>query len=132
VAVSGRGQRLSFEIERDEIFKPKVIVGMKKLFPGGFFLKQFDLEIVAWMKPERWGLNRESTHSAALRADGWTLPLPFWAVVLALAFLPGWRIQLRLRLFRRRRQGACPVCGYDLRASPGRCPECGCQSSPSG
>ncbi len=51
--------------------------------------------------------------------------VPSWfavAVLLApLAVLTG----RRLRRGRRVAVGLCPACGYDLRATPGRCPECG-------
>jgi hypothetical protein len=55
--------------------------------------------------------------------------LPHWLFVLVFAVLP--LIQIT-RLIRRRRQpraGLCRVCGYDLRATPDRCPECGAKPS---
>jgi hypothetical protein len=46
-------------------------------------------------------------------------------VVAALAFLPALWCAAVFRRMKRHRQGQCPVCGYDLRASAERCPECG-------
>jgi hypothetical protein len=56
--------------------------------------------------------------------------IPYWFLALAAAvppFVALKRIRHRRRLNRR---GLCAVCGYDLRASPDRCPECGTISSP--
>jgi hypothetical protein len=46
----------------------------------------------------------------------------------AVLLLLGIGIDRHLLARRRKRRGVlglCPACGYDLRATPGRCPECG-------
>jgi hypothetical protein len=56
------------------------------------------------------------------------LTVPYWPISMVSAFLP-----IIAVLFRRRRFpiGSCRRCGYDLRATPDRCPECGTVQQPT-
>ncbi len=54
-----------------------------------------------------------------------TYAFPAWLPALLFAALPACWIVLRIRAARRFGTGQCKACGYDLRATPGRCPECG-------
>jgi hypothetical protein len=51
--------------------------------------------------------------------------LPIWPVAAVSGVV--WCVLARFRRVRERidAQGLCPNCHYDLRATPGRCPECG-------
>ncbi len=63
--------------------------------------------------------------SAASRETIWIVNVPYWAITLAAALLPAWlALQQRRRIWRIK-AGLCATCGYDLRASKDRCPECG-------
>lgn len=58
--------------------------------------------------------------------------VPLWALAAAFAVLPVARLTSAVRGRTRRRSGRCRACGYDLRASPGRCPECGAAAAEGG
>ena len=53
-----------------------------------------------------------------------SLAVPFWFVMVAFGALPAFRTATLWRA-KRHRPGYCVTCGYDLRASRDRCPECG-------
>lgn len=54
---------------------------------------------------------------------------PLWMVTLSASLFAAGLLASRARRHTPGRPGLCPRCGYDLRASPDRCPECG-QPSP--
>ena len=57
---------------------------------------------------------------------------PHWCVVVLTAIAPGTLLPSVLRRLKYKHPGLCPSCGYDLRASPERCPECGRESNAIG
>jgi hypothetical protein len=69
-----------------------------------------------------YGFGTVMANLGSARVRGWVAPA--WAVGTATAILPAIRFRRWLRR-RKARPGLCPACGYDLRATPERCPECG-------
>lgn len=51
--------------------------------------------------------------------------IPMWVACLPCMVAPAWLAAGALRRRVRRTRNVCPTCGYDLRHSAGRCPECG-------
>jgi hypothetical protein len=78
------------------------------------------------------GFQRNHDGSSTAPNDYWwhqSLTVPAWFLIFAFAILPASGIFpfIRRRPSRFSRDGThlCDRCGYDLRATPGRCPECG-------
>jgi hypothetical protein len=78
-----------------------------------------------WGGFKRGGFTRMEVGGTRPTAYGWQVVVPYWALFGTTATLPlawGWRWRKRRRLVA---CGHCVTCGYDLRATPDRCPECG-------
>ena len=80
-----------------------------------------------------FGWSRRRHPQLDRRFHGTIVTVPWWGLVTAFAVLPGIVLIRVLRRVVRDRcsaQGRCPTCGYDLRATPDRCPECGVTPKP--
>jgi hypothetical protein len=62
------------------------------------------------------------------RWGAWCVRVPYWLLILGSAVGPVIRLEnvrRRWQRFHPQPAALCPRCAYDLRATPGRCPECG-------
>jgi hypothetical protein len=77
------------------------------------------------------GFNAAGFQYAGLRGPNgslYNISVPHWFPAALFMLAPvTWVITERRRRHRPRR-GRCTRCGYDLRATPGRCPECGTET----
>ena len=86
----------------------------------------------------RWGFGFHAVRTVGRPAGNWRIGgrrlwivyLPHWLPVTLLAIPPAAWVVRRARSRVRRATGHCPACGYDLRATPDRCPECGWPRQP--
>jgi|SRR5687768_11812023 len=63
-------------------------------------------------------------------AGGRFVNVPYWFLIVVTALPPLLVARGELRRWRRFGRGLCQACGYDLRATTDRCPECGAPIAP--
>src|SRR3569623_250486 len=89
--------------------------------------KLIDVHVVGGLSARSGVTEARAWGVLARRTGRWVdaVVVPDWLVVAVTGLLPA--VRLAFYLLRRRPtvSGCCPTCGYDLRATPERCPECG-------
>jgi len=109
-------------------------VGPRRAQPSQTGLESsFEFAGVSWYRTYGGEVTRRTLNGMVAReylAPTWQATAPHWVGVALFGLLPGVVVLSSLRRLRRSRKlrlsmGCCTLCGYDLRATPERCPECG-------
>jgi hypothetical protein len=80
-----------------------------------------------WTRLGFW-LQRDNVGWGNLAGKSTWIAIPHWFLSLLTASIAAWsgrKLRRNRAAVRWRAQGRCERCGYDIRATPDRCPECG-------
>ena len=107
--------------------------------PYLYFLSDRVLLDVSWYSPEAGGFEWQRHvlgvtiyRGQSDKLNGWWISIQYSTLLLAsilVVLLVGWCHWRRGLPECRSQAGLCPACGYDIRTTPDRCPECGRQLS---
>jgi hypothetical protein len=79
-----------------------------------------------WLGPGEGQVTLPSKYAGVSAPQScWSVYARYWPLAIAMSALPLVRLGRRVWKAERFASGLCPGCGYDLRATPMRCPECG-------
>jgi hypothetical protein len=130
--VSLRSSAGEFAIQINKLLNPEEWIGMARGWymlpvhrPSTPIASRLGSGPTLWNRLGFAGFHGSTSGPGVPRFDIRMIVIPYWPLVIVCALLP---IRSAIRWTPRKRRikrGLCPACGYDLRATPERCPECG-------